>query len=72
MPTLLLHGDADVALGTKLLDGVEAAFAADGLVEVSLLSPCSHWIQQDYPLQVNALMADFLRRRRPQRQSQRQ
>jgi hypothetical protein len=25
MPTLVLHGDSDVALGEELLDGIEAA-----------------------------------------------
>jgi hypothetical protein len=25
MPTLVLHGDSDIALGEELLDGIEAA-----------------------------------------------
>ncbi|KAI8466905.1 MAG: alpha/beta hydrolase fold protein [Monoraphidium minutum] len=64
MPALLLHGDRDVALGVKLLEGSEAVFdeAAGGSVEVKLLKDCSHWVQQDYPLQVNGIMRDWLRR----------
>jgi hypothetical protein len=27
-----------------------------------MLAPCSHWVQQDWPEQVNALMADWLGR----------
>jgi hypothetical protein len=47
MPTLLLHGEKDVALGEKLLTGVEAAFdPAGGGVEVKMLKDCSHWVQQ--------------------------
>ena len=42
-PTLVLHGDQDSALGAKLLTGIEAAVPN---VEVILLSPCSHWVQQ--------------------------
>lgn len=48
IPALVLHGDRDVALGVKLLDGIEAAFDTQrgGEVEVKLLKDCSHWVQQ--------------------------
>jgi hypothetical protein len=48
VPTLLLHGDSDVALGMPLLAGTEAAFdpAGGGSVDIKVLENCSHWIQQ--------------------------
>ncbi|WIA08213.1 hypothetical protein OEZ85_007662 [Tetradesmus obliquus] len=57
MPTLVLHGDSDIALGEELLDGIEAAVPD---VTVKLLKNCSHWVQQDYPIQVNEIMMDWL------------
>lgn len=40
MPVLVLHGDSDSALGTQLLDGIEAAVPR-GTIKV--LQNCSHW-----------------------------
>jgi pimeloyl-ACP methyl ester carboxylesterase len=56
----VLHADDDIALGPQLLHGAEAAFAAP--VEIKMLEKCSHWIQMDYPMQVNALCRDWLER----------
>ncbi|GBF91592.1 epoxide hydrolase [Raphidocelis subcapitata] len=58
VPTLLLHGEKDPALGMSLLEGVEAAFPEGGL-EAKVLLSCSHWVQQDYPLQVNGIMREW-------------
>eukprot|EP00878_Enallax_costatus_P025057 GHUV01026778.1.p1 GENE.GHUV01026778.1~~GHUV01026778.1.p1 ORF type:complete len:334 (+),score=82.34 GHUV01026778.1:1021-2022(+) len=58
MPTLVLHGQDDVALGEELLTGIEAAVPQS---TVKLFKNCSHWIQQDYPQQVNEVMQEWLR-----------
>jgi hypothetical protein len=46
MPTLVLHGDSDVALGEELLDGIEAAVpdvsGAAGALAVSCWWHCAH------------------------------
>ncbi|KAF6258120.1 alpha/beta-hydrolase [Scenedesmus sp. NREL 46B-D3] len=67
MPALVLHGDCDVALGEELLDGIEAAVPD---VTVKVLKNCSHWVQQDYPSQVNEIMLDWLSKQQQQQQQQ--
>ncbi|KAF8071236.1 ceeh-2 [Scenedesmus sp. PABB004] len=58
VPVLVLHGERDHALGEELLDGTEAAAPK---ASVRVLKRCSHWVQQDYPHQVSAIMAEWLR-----------
>ncbi len=57
-PTLLIWGDADIALGIELTEGYE------NLVEnftLKKLPGISHWVQQEAPDEVNEIMADWLK-----------
>ena len=56
-PTLMVWGERDTALGVELTEGY------DGLVEdftLRRLADASHWVQQDSPETVNAILADWL------------
>ncbi len=57
VPTLLLWGEDDFALGKELTYGTEE-FVKD--LQVHYLSDCNHWIQQEQPEQVNQYMRGFL------------
>jgi epoxide hydrolase 4 len=57
MPTLLIWGEADIALGKELTDGTER-FVPD--LRILYISNCSHWVQQERPDEVNAAMVEFL------------
>jgi epoxide hydrolase 4 len=59
VPVLLLHGDADVALLTRLTDGWEAVCAHEGS-RAFLLGRCSHWVPQDRPRAVGELLNQWL------------
>ncbi len=57
VPTLMVWGEHDTALGLELTEGY------DGLVEdftLRRLPDASHWVQQDEPETVNAILADWL------------
>jgi len=57
VPTLMVWGEEDVAL-TK-----ETTYGTDAFVEnltIRYLSRVSHWVQQDAPVAVNAMMRAFL------------
>lgn len=56
-PTLLLWGEQDLALGRELSEGTEA-YVSD--LTVRYLPEASHWVQQDEPEAVNAMMTAFL------------
>jgi pimeloyl-ACP methyl ester carboxylesterase len=58
VPTLLIWGDADVALTKATTFGTER-YVRD--LTIRYLSGVSHWVQQDAPLTVNAMLAAFLR-----------
>ena len=58
MPTLLVWGEADQALGKELTYGTEL-YVAD--LTVRYLPQCSHWVQQEQPQLVNQYMREFLR-----------
>jgi pimeloyl-ACP methyl ester carboxylesterase len=58
VPTLLIWGDADVALTKATTFGTERYVRN---LTIRYLSGVSHWVQQDAPLTVNALLAAFLR-----------
>lgn len=60
VPTLLIWGERDQALGKALSRGTER-FATD--LTVHYLPHASHWVQQDDPEGVNAALAAFLRER---------
>jgi epoxide hydrolase 4 len=56
-PTLMIWGEADSALGVELTDNY------DGLVTnmtLKRLPGVSHWVQQEAPDKVNAILADWL------------
>ena len=43
-----------------MLQGIEAAVPD---VEVHILDSCSHWVQQDYPDQVNDIIKEWLEKK---------
>ncbi|WP_017297440.1 alpha/beta fold hydrolase [Nodosilinea nodulosa] len=57
VPTLLIWGEEDAALGKELTLGTEAYVSN---LRLRYIPQCSHWVQQEQPYQVNALMAEFL------------
>ena len=57
-PTLMLWGDADIALG------IETTYGTDDYVSdltLRVLPRVSHWVQQDAPREVNAMIEAFLK-----------
>lgn len=60
VPTLMLWGEEDSALGIETTHGTDA-YVAD--LELHTLPGVSHWVQQEAPEKVNALLADWLERR---------
>lgn len=57
IPTLLIWGEEDAALGKDLTFGTEAYVRH---LRLRYIPQCSHWVQQEQPHQVNALMQEFL------------
>ena len=57
VPTLVIWGERDVALDVICLDGTDR-YVAD--LRIERLPGVSHWVQQDAPEQVNALLRGFL------------
>jgi pimeloyl-ACP methyl ester carboxylesterase len=57
VPTLLLWGEEDVALGKETTYGTHD-FVKD--LQICYLPGASHWVQQDAPDRVNAALAAFL------------
>ncbi len=66
VPTLLIWGEDDVALGKELTYGTER-FVRD--LRIEYIPECSHWVQQDRPELVNQYMRDFLGIENPETQS---
>lgn len=62
VPTLVIWGEADVALDTLCLDGTER-YVRD--LTLRRLPGVSHWVQQDAPEAVNRLLQDFLQQSNP-------
>ncbi len=56
-PTLIVWGEQDAALGIELLDGTEA-YVRD--LTVRRLLGVSHWVQQEAPDKVNAILGEWL------------
>jgi pimeloyl-ACP methyl ester carboxylesterase len=56
-PTLVVWGEKDTALGVELLDGTEA-YVRDLTIE--RLPNVSHWVQQEAPEAVNAILREWL------------
>jgi pimeloyl-ACP methyl ester carboxylesterase len=57
-PTLLVWGEADVALGKELSLGMEPLF--DAPLEVKYIPLCGHFVQQEQAEVVNGYLLDFL------------
>jgi len=57
-PTLIIWGDRDFALGKELTRGMRAYFS--GAFRIAYLPGVSHWVQQEAPAKVNALLIRFL------------
>ncbi len=57
MPTLLIWGEEDLALGKELTYGT-GEYVDD--LRIHYIPNCSHWVQQEQPEQVNALIREFL------------
>jgi pimeloyl-ACP methyl ester carboxylesterase len=58
VPTLLIWGEQDVALGLELTEGLEQW--VDHL-QVRRIPDSGHWVQQEKPVLVNQYMEEFLR-----------
>lgn len=56
-PTLIVWGEADAALGVELLDGTDA-YVRD--LTIRRLPNVSHWVQQEAPEKVNAILREWL------------
>jgi pimeloyl-ACP methyl ester carboxylesterase len=59
VPTLLLWGERDRALGRELTEGLER-FVTD--LSLRLIPDASHWVQQDAPEAVNRHLEEWLAR----------
>ena len=59
VPTLIVWGEADTALGLETLDGTDQ-YVAD--LTIRRLPNVSHWVQQEAPEAVNAILAEWLPR----------
>jgi len=57
VPTLIVWGEEDAALGVELLDGTDA-YVRD--LTINRLPGVSHWVQQEAPDQVNAILEGWL------------
>ncbi|MGB3300782.1 MAG: alpha/beta hydrolase [Phormidesmis sp.] len=59
VPTLMIWGENDAALGKELTCGTEKLVSN---LEIRYIPQCSHWVQQEQPEQVNQSMQAFLER----------
>jgi pimeloyl-ACP methyl ester carboxylesterase len=59
MPTLLIWGLQDIALGPRLTRGLDAWVPN---LRVMLLEDASHWVQQDAPQRVNQALIEHFRK----------
>jgi pimeloyl-ACP methyl ester carboxylesterase len=57
VPTLVIWGEKDTALGVETLDGTSEYVSQ---LTVHRLPDASHWVQQDAPEEVNALLREWL------------
>lgn len=58
VPTLVLWGEEDALLSTKLTEGLEQFIAAP--FKLKFVPHCGHWIQQEAPQTVNRELLSFL------------
>ena len=60
MPTLVIWGEADTALGTDLLSGLDAVVSD---LRILRMPGASHWVIHERPAEVNAAIRHFLTER---------
>ena len=63
VPTMIIWGEADAYMDSLLLE--RSAATVTGPLRVERLPGVSHWVQQEVPDRVNALLLDFLRAQAP-------
>ena len=59
VPTLIIWGENDKALGKELTYDMDKYFNAPFVIKY--ISKCSHWVQNEYPELVNKYILDFLK-----------
>ena len=59
VPTLMLHGADDGCMGKELVEGMDAYFP--GGLRTEIVPGTGHFLHQENPEHVNALVLDFLR-----------
>jgi epoxide hydrolase 4 len=57
VPTLMIWGEADTALGVELTDNYEGLVSA---LTLKRLPDVSHWVQQEAPEKVNVILEEWL------------
>jgi epoxide hydrolase 4 len=57
VPTLMIWGESDTALGKELTYGTDAYVRN---LQIKYIPNCSHWVQQEQPALVNQYMREFL------------
>lgn len=57
VPTLVVWGQNDKALGPELADDIPKYY--DAPVRIERLDNCSHWVQSDQPEKLNQLLLEF-------------
>lgn len=57
VPTLIIWGENDTALGKELTYGTESYVRN---IQIHYIPNCSHWVQQEQPERVNQYMREFL------------
>ncbi len=66
IPTLMIWGENDTALGKELTYGTEKYVRN---LTVKYIPDCSHWVQQEKPALVNQYLREFLQEYRPEEQT---
>ena len=59
VPTLIIWGENDKALGKELTYDLDKYFSAP--FEIKYIPKCSHWVQNEYPELVNKYILEFLK-----------
>ncbi len=60
-PTLLIWGEGDKALGKELTVNTNQYVHSD--YQVKYIPKCSHWVQNDCPVEVNEYLVEFLNKK---------
>lgn len=60
MPCLMITAEWDAALRPEMANGMENRCSD---LEVTMIPKAGHWVQQEYPAELNAALVDWLRRK---------